>query len=92
MRKIVPRPLTATGGLAYFGGPGNNYSMPEAVSDCVINAADEAARAACVPADNMIDAIDEARHHRDACGKTADRITELVRGRRHPSTLTRPSC
>jgi len=22
-----PRPLTVTGGLAYFGGPGNNYSM-----------------------------------------------------------------
>ena len=22
-----PRPLTATGGLPYFGGPGNNYSM-----------------------------------------------------------------
>src|SRR5262249_60021742 len=22
-----PRPLTVTGGLPYFGGPGNNYSM-----------------------------------------------------------------
>lgn len=36
---------------------GNNYSMPDEVSECVINAADDAARAACVPAANMFDAI-----------------------------------
>jgi acetyl-CoA C-acetyltransferase len=29
-----PRPLTVTGGLPYFGGPGNNYSMHGIASMC----------------------------------------------------------
>jgi acetyl-CoA C-acetyltransferase len=29
-----PRPLTVTGGLAYFGGPGNDYSMHAIASMC----------------------------------------------------------
>jgi acetyl-CoA C-acetyltransferase len=29
-----PRPLTVTGGLAYFGGPGNNYSMHAIATTC----------------------------------------------------------
>jgi acetyl-CoA C-acetyltransferase len=29
-----PRPLTVTGGLAYFGGPGNDYSMHAIASVC----------------------------------------------------------
>jgi len=31
-----PRPLTLTGGLPYFGGPGNNYSMHAIVSGITI--------------------------------------------------------
>lgn len=36
---------------------GNNYSVPDSVTECLATAADDAARAACVPASNMFDAI-----------------------------------
>lgn len=36
---------------------GNNYSIPPAVSDCVATATTDAARAACVPANDMFDSI-----------------------------------
>jgi polyvinyl alcohol dehydrogenase (cytochrome) len=36
---------------------GNNYSIPDEVTDCVAAATTDDARAACVPADNMFDAI-----------------------------------
>ena len=36
---------------------GNNYSIPDSVTACVAAAATDAERAACVPADNMFDAI-----------------------------------
>ncbi len=36
---------------------GNNYSIPATASDCVSSAATDAARAACIPADDMFDAI-----------------------------------
>jgi polyvinyl alcohol dehydrogenase (cytochrome) len=36
---------------------GNNYSVPDSVTTCLTNATTDAARAACVPADDMFDAI-----------------------------------
>ena len=36
---------------------GNNYSIPPATTDCLKNAPDDVARAACVPASDMFDAI-----------------------------------
>lgn len=36
---------------------GNNYSIPAAVSDCVAGATTDAARAACVPANDMFDSV-----------------------------------
>ncbi len=36
---------------------GNNYSVPDSVTACLATAADDVARAACVPASNMFDAI-----------------------------------
>lgn len=40
-----------------FIATGNNYSIPDSVTDCVAAATSDAQRAACVPADNMFDAI-----------------------------------
>ncbi len=36
---------------------GNNYSIPASASDCVTSATTDAARAACIPATDMFDAI-----------------------------------
>lgn len=36
---------------------GNNYSVPQSVLDCVDGAATEAARAACLPADDFFDSV-----------------------------------
>lgn len=36
---------------------GNNYSVPDSVTACIAGAADDAARAACVAADNLFDSI-----------------------------------
>ena len=36
---------------------GNNYSIPDSATACVSSAADDAARAACIPASDMFDAI-----------------------------------
>lgn len=36
---------------------GNNYSIPDSVTECVAAATTDVQRAACVPADNMFDAI-----------------------------------
>lgn len=38
-------------------GTGNNYSVPDSVSTCLGNATTDADRAACVPANDMFDAI-----------------------------------
>lgn len=36
---------------------GNNYSIPDSATDCIATATTDAERAACMPADNMFDAI-----------------------------------
>lgn len=40
-----------------FVATGNNYSIPDSVTDCVAAATTDAQRAACVPSNNMFDAI-----------------------------------
>lgn len=48
-----PRPLTLTGGLPFFGGPGNNYSM-HAIAEAVIRCRHEPAARAAVGANGGI--------------------------------------
>ncbi len=50
-------PAVDTKRRTVFIATGNNYSIPDSVTDCVAAATSDEQRAACVPADNMFDAI-----------------------------------